>query len=199
MPSPPLPGSGSGTLAPRAAVIVPVFNGERFVRATLDSVRAQSVRALEIVVVDDGSTDSTQRLLREMAAEDPRVVVLAQDNAGVAAARNRGAAATTAPILAFCDADDWWDPVFLERCFERLVREGDDVGLVYAWTMHHHQDGTPSGSLSVSMHEGDVRRAIVLENFLASGSACVVRRGVFERAGGFETRFFRERAQGCED
>src|SRR5690606_2092587 len=90
------------------SVIIPAFNAAPFLKWTLDSVRAQTHPATEIVVVDDGSTDGTVDLVCSFG--DDRVRVISQINAGQAAARNRGIREATQPYLAFLDADDLWHP-----------------------------------------------------------------------------------------
>lgn len=86
-------------------MIIPCFNGERFIRRALDSVRAQTLRPAEVFVVDDGSTDGTLAIL---AAEYPEARVISQANGGVSKARNAGVRAATSRYVAFLDADDWW-------------------------------------------------------------------------------------------
>ncbi len=91
---------------PTVTVVIPAYNAERFLRATLESLRAQTFRDFQTVVVDDGSTDNTSGLVREY----PEVRLVTQPNAGVAAARNRGVRETRSEWVAFLDADDLWMP-----------------------------------------------------------------------------------------
>jgi glycosyltransferase involved in cell wall biosynthesis len=93
--------------------IVPVFNGERYIRDALESIFAQTYRPLEILVADDGSTDGTAAVV---AAFSDRVRYLRQSNRGPAAARNLGIGAATGDFIAFLDADDLWHP-------EKLIRQ----------------------------------------------------------------------------
>jgi len=106
------------TASPLITCIVPVHNGERFLAAALDSLFEQTYRAVEVVVVDDGSTDGTSRLLEQYA---DRVSVVTRPNGGPAAARNTGLAAVRGDWVAFLDSDDLWHPEKLTRqmrCFE---------------------------------------------------------------------------------
>ena len=99
--------------------VIPVYNGARFVAESIESVLAQAYRPLEVIVVDDGSTDGTEDVL---AAFGDRIRVFFQPNAGAAAARNRGVAEARGGWLTFQDADDLWAPDKLERqmeCFRR--------------------------------------------------------------------------------
>jgi glycosyltransferase involved in cell wall biosynthesis len=102
---------------PRISCIVPVFNGERYLRETLDSVLGQTYARLEVIVSDDGSTDGTRAVAM---AYGERVRYLHQPNAGHAAARNLGLSAARGEFVAFIDADDLWHPEKLERQMARF-------------------------------------------------------------------------------
>ncbi len=91
---------------PSVSVIVPVFNCERFLREALESIRAQDHRALEIIVVDDGSTDGSAAVAQAF----PGVTLITQENRGVATARNAGLAVAHGELIAWLDADDLWLP-----------------------------------------------------------------------------------------
>jgi glycosyltransferase involved in cell wall biosynthesis len=103
--------------ADRSSVIVPVFNGERYIREALASVLAQEVGSLEVIVVDDGSTDNVAALL---SAGFPSVRYHRQEHAGLSAARNAGLALATGRWIGFLDADDLWAPDKLKRQLEYL-------------------------------------------------------------------------------
>ncbi len=107
------------------SVIIPVFNGERFIGAALESVRAQTRPVGEVIVVDDGSSDGTL----DVVARFPDVVVLRQANAGPAAARNRGIAAAHGEYLAMLDADDLW-PADRNEAMARMLDDDPTLGLV---------------------------------------------------------------------
>ncbi|MEM7624105.1 MAG: glycosyltransferase family 2 protein [Planctomycetota bacterium] len=110
----------------RFSVIIPVFNRGRLVQEAIESVLAQSHADYELIVVDDGSTDDTPQRLEHFA---DRVRVLRQDNAGVSAARNRGADEARGDYLLFLDSDDLWFPWTLNT-FARLIAEHDHPALI---------------------------------------------------------------------
>ena len=95
-------------MSPRVSVVLPVYNGERFVEAAIRSVLAQTMEDLELVVVDDGSTDATSTLVKSV--EERRIRYIHQASQGPAAARNRGLAECRSDLVAFIDADDEWLP-----------------------------------------------------------------------------------------
>ncbi|MDF2765542.1 MAG: glycosyltransferase family 2 protein, partial [Rhodospirillales bacterium] len=119
---------------PLVSVVIPAFNAERFLARTLDSVSRQTYSALEIIVVDDGSLDGTAGIVRQQAALDPRVRLIRQENAGVAAARNRGIAESDGCFVAPLDADDLWHPQKIELQLRRF-EERPSAGLVYCWSI----------------------------------------------------------------
>ena len=96
------------------SVIIPAFNAARFLERTIISAQNQTHRNLEIIVVEDGSTDGTQHVAAAMADSDPRIKVIEKSNGGVASARNVGLAQARGEYVAFLDADDLWHPSKIE-------------------------------------------------------------------------------------
>ena len=155
------------------AVVIPAWNVERYIGEAIESVLAQTAPADSIVVVDDGSTDSTA----EIAGRYPTVRLLRQEHAGAGAARNRGAAATDEALLAFLDADDVWLPDKLEQQLPRLEEPG--VGAVFGLVQNF-----------LSPDVADVLGAMEFERRALPGylaSAAVVRRADWEQVGPFVT------------
>lgn len=185
--------------SPEVAVIVPAFNAARWLREALQSVQAQTFANWELVVVDDGSTDATAEIAAGFARRDPRIGFLRQANRGVAAARNAGIAATTAPLIAPLDADDFWFPEKLELQVEALGHAGPEAGLAYAWSANVDPDSRLTGGLISSREEGDGFGALFLGNYVGNASAPLMRRSVIDTVGGYDTEFFARGIQGCED
>jgi len=111
----------------KASIIVPVYNSEKFLAETLDSLLAQTHRNIEIICVNDGSTDGSLQLLERYAAQDGRVVVLDQANVGPSAARNRGIDRATGDFICFVDADDFIAKNALRSCIEAAEANSADV------------------------------------------------------------------------
>src|ERR1051325_8123716 len=117
--------------APLVSIIVPVCNGESSIADALASALGQTYKTVEVIVVDDGSRDRTREIVEAIARRDGRVRLVTQDNRGVAAPRNRALADATGDLVAPLDADDLWDPQKIERQVRRMLKAGDDTGLVY--------------------------------------------------------------------
>ena len=117
------------TCRPQVSVVVPVYNVEKYLARCLDSLIAQTERNLEIICVDDGSTDGSAAILADYAAKDPRIQVMTQPNAGQAVARNRGMDAATGEFLCFVDSDDAAHPRLVERLLSAINETGADIAV----------------------------------------------------------------------
>lgn len=113
------------------SVIVPAFNAAATLEATLQSVRAQTHSRLEIIVVDDGSTDTTAALVETLGRTEPRLTLIRQENAGVAAARNAGLARAQGDYVSWLDADDLWHPTKLAKQLDVFAASPIPLGFVY--------------------------------------------------------------------
>ncbi len=187
------------TSAPLVSVVIPAYNAAATLDETLRSARAQTHRALEIIVVNDGSTDQTRAIAQQHAAVDDRVQILDQDNAGLAAARNSGWRRAQSDLIAFLDADDLWARRKIERQVDALRAGGKKVGLVYCGSVRIDADGVVTSRWAVPHCEGDVLAQLFTGNFVGNGSVVLVRRQALIDANGFETALRAADAQGCED
>ncbi|WP_051176431.1 glycosyltransferase family 2 protein [Luteimonas mephitis] len=180
---------------PRVSVIMPVFNAERTMRRSIESVLGQSFRELELVAVDDGSSDGSLGILREYAAGDARVQVIAQPrNAGVAEARNAGVRNASGTYIAFLDSDDWWHPRKLELQIRQMAAAGALVS--YSGYRRVAEDGR---ELSVVRPPGMVRYADMLRgNHIGNLTGVYDRKmgdGSFRRIGHEDYVFWLERVR----
>ncbi|CAN5226187.1 hypothetical protein BH10PSE6_BH10PSE6_00910 [soil metagenome] len=180
-------------------VVVPMYNSEHTIAATLASICAQTHRRLDVVVVDDGSTDGSARIAEGWCGRDPRVRLIHQGNAGVAAARNAGAATIPARFLAFVDADDIWAPTKIEYQLAALTAGGPSAGLAYCWYATIDQRGRVVSFGPQPLIEGQALRELCQANWIGNGSSLLLRRDAFERAGGYDPSLRARRAQGAED
>lgn len=187
------------TNPPLVSVIIPVYNGRRFIGAAIESALAQTYNPIEIIVVDDGSTDDSVSIVREYQQQDDRIQLICQANRGVAAARNTGIQNSKGTYVAPLDADDIWFPDKIEAQVEVMERSGPQVGLVYAWSAAIDESGKCTGSVNANHFEGQVFANILFGNFVGNGSAPLIRMECFERLGGYCEEFTELGAMGCED
>ena len=111
----------------KISVIIPVYNAEKYLRECLDSVIGQALQDIEIICVDDGSTDSSLSVLQKYAAKDTRLKIVVQANQGAAAARNVGMAVAQGEYLAFLDADDLYCPEALQTAYACATKSNADM------------------------------------------------------------------------
>ena len=109
------------------SVVIPAYNAEKYIGACLDSILVRDEIRIEVICVDDGSTDGTLNILRQYEQADQRVRVITQKNAGAGAARNNGMQYASGEYLAFLDADDFFEPDMLRRAYEKAYDEDSDV------------------------------------------------------------------------
>jgi len=112
----------------RFSVIIPLYNKAPYVSKAIGSVLAQTFTDYELVVVDDGSRDDSAEMAAKAMDGRPDCRLIRQENAGVSMARNNGVAASQGDYLCFLDADDWWEPTFLEE-MSKLIAEFPDAGI----------------------------------------------------------------------
>ena len=148
------------------SIIIPTFNSEKYIERCINSLQKQSYSQVEIIVVDDGSTDSTGKILDEISRSDSRIKVLHQKNTGVSNARNLGIQTATGQWIMFCDSDDEYP----EYAVERLL--GDAVQDVYDVISGSHTVVTKSGTrkyVNIEPHEFHDKDSIV-KYFLYEGA-----------------------------
>jgi glycosyltransferase involved in cell wall biosynthesis len=191
--------STAGDAGPLVSVVLPVYNGERFVAQTIESALCQTYRNLEIIVVDDGSTDRTASVIQGIAALDPRVRVIHQPNSGVARARNRGLAEATGEFLAPLDSDDLWDPAKIEEQVRIMQQGGDRIGLVYCWWVWIDEKGVVLDRSPSWEIEGDASALLLQVNYTGNASVPLFRRKYLQEIGGYDESMEERGGRGCED
>jgi glycosyltransferase involved in cell wall biosynthesis len=157
--------------------IVPVFNGELYLAEALDSILSQTHRRVEIIIVDDGSTDQTASV---MSRYSDQACLLHQENAGPAAARNRGLRQARGEFVAFLDADDLWHPEKLERQLGRF-RARPELDISVTYVQNFWVPGLEKEKARYQNH----RFAQPLPGYATQ--ALLARRVVFDRVGDFDT------------
>ena len=173
------------TSIPRVSVIVPVYNRAAAVRAAAASVLGQTYRDFELILLDDGSTDDSGRLIDELAAENPSLIrCYHQENAGAAAARNRGIAFSQGEYICFLDSDDEWLPEKLAIQVDFMDRH-PKVALCYVWALVVDARGTVIRRMAARAGRDTYRKLFYL-NPIAPTSGTMVRRSVLDEVGVFD-------------
>lgn len=179
---------------PKVSVNLCCYDSEPFLRETLDSVFAQTYQDYELVIVDDGSRDGTQALIREYIAAGHPIRAIAQANAGLGAARNKALESSAGEFIAIIDHDDVWEPGKLERQMALFSR--DEVGFVGSDARYIDREGRAlylSSEIN-PLRRGRILRELFLYDFIPCASA-VLRRSALAAAGGAfrpELRFVEE-------
>lgn len=174
---------GGSDPAPFVSVVIPAYNRAHTITRAITSVLTQDYDRFEIIVVDDGSSDSTCAMVEAM--DDPRLRVVTQSNSGVAAARNRGIAEARGEFIAFLDSDDEWLPGKLAAQVDCFQRGSPRLGLVYTGFESVADDG--ARRVHEAQHRGWIYRDLLARNVVTGcGSTTMFRRAALELVGGFD-------------
>ncbi len=170
-------------VSPRISVVIPAYNAAATLPETLRSVLDQTYSDLEVLVIDDGSTDGTREAAD--ACRDPRVRVHTFANAGQAVSRNRGIALARGEFVAFLDSDDLWTP---DKLADQLAALGahPKAAVAYSLTDHIDMRGRWLGPCCHHVVNGDAFDEFLKSNFLASGSNPLVRKSALDEVGCFD-------------
>jgi glycosyltransferase involved in cell wall biosynthesis len=198
---------------PRVTIVIPSYNAEKFLEATVKSVLAQSFQAWEVVIVNDGSRDGTAGIIAHYEGLDPRIKSVFQDNCGLACARNSGMAFSNpqTEYFAFLDADDTWESSALETLVTRLDQHPESV-CAYGLARFMNMTGEgilPGESESVGRRRPTYRQGrvdklpldkpttfntLIVANCIHTPGCTVVRRSAITSVGEFDPKL-----PGCED
>jgi glycosyltransferase involved in cell wall biosynthesis len=173
---------------PLISVIMPCYNAEAFVEETIACVFRQSYQSIELIIVDDGSTDRSPALVLEAAKKYPALKVFTQANSGPYPARNLALQHAKGELIAFLDADDYWTADCLEKLYQALV--GANADLSYCgWqnVVENGQDGPPY--VPPAYESGDIF-GYFLKGCPWPIHAALTRRSLVDKVGGFSTRCF---------
>ncbi|MCL1464460.1 glycosyltransferase [Argonema galeatum] len=168
---------------PLISVIVPVFNGEKTILVTIESVLKQTFTDFEVIIVNDGSQDATLDIVS--CIQDPRSKVFSYPNSGANVSRNRGFYHANSEFIAFLDADDIWTTDKLEAQF-RALQDNPQAAVAYSWCDFVDESGKFLHRGSYSTVTGNVCEKLLLGDFLDNGSNPLIRRQAFSEVGGFD-------------
>ncbi len=178
---------------PLISVIIPVYNAGRTVLETIRSVQVQTFSDLEVIIINDGSTDDS--LAKLQSIHDPRLAIFSYENGGLPVARNRGLDHAQGEYVSFIDADDIWLPEKLALQLQAL-EQSPTAGAAYSWTaaMQEQNSTISFAQASQPLFEGYVYPHLLLQNFIGSGSNILVRREAIAAVGNFDPTL-----KSCED
>lgn len=164
------------------SIIMPCYQSQQYVAEAVESVLNQTCRRFELIVIDDGSTDATQALIKDYAATDKRISLIQISNSGMAAARKKGLEVASADWIAFLDSDDVWLPIKLERQLEVAV--AGDADVIVSSGYYFGEVERPWNVASFSIKGRQLLPSLVNKNTLPLASA-LVRRNVIRKAHSF--------------
>ncbi|RWY77899.1 glycosyltransferase family 2 protein [Rhizobium leguminosarum] len=184
---------------PLVSTVIPAFNASRYIERTLRSAGRQTYRNLEIVVVNDGSTDDTARMVEQVALQDSRIRLLSTPNRGVAAARNSGIREAAGRFVAFLDANDLWHHTKIEKQVNALNRLSPQWAAVYALHYIINSEDEILHSCRPEVASGYFFARHLTFKYVGNGSALLVRRDAALKIGGFDSSYAAAGIGGCED
>ena len=174
-------------MAPSVSVVIPVFNGAPFIKSAVASVRSQTCPSIEIIVIDDGSTDGTQTLLSELE-RTAGINWFQQDHSGPATSRNLGIEHSRGDLVAFLDCDDTWSPDKLAAQFS-ILEQNPEVGVVH--TDFEVVDETGGVLEKVqARHSSEPLVQAFQGGHVALPSTLLIRRAVLEKMGGLDAELY---------
>ena len=180
-----LPAGTPKEMKPRVSIIIPAFNAEARIEAALRTVLQQTIRDLEVIVVNDGSYDRTTMLLRRAVKKDDRIRLIEQANQGIGEARNQGLAIARGALVAFLDHDDLWHPEKLEKQADYMDAH-PEVAIVACYSALIDSAGCCLGWRFGSRIEGNVYDRMLEEDLVGGGSVAMVRKQALQAVGGFD-------------
>ena len=192
--------AATGGGMPEVTVVVPAYNAALTLARTLDSVHNQTFTDIEIFVVDDGSTDETPMIAAAFATKDPRIKVIRQENAGVAAARNRGLFAASGQFVSWIDSDDIWHPMKIEKQLAIFNKSAIPLSFVYTgYRLIDKNDNVIPNFRTLADVSGHTLCRQIATNFFSNVSSIMVPTHLAQRFGGHDPRLRSWGIEGSED
>jgi teichuronic acid biosynthesis glycosyltransferase TuaG len=188
----------------RVSVLMPAYNAEKYIAQSIESVLNQTYRNIELIIVNDGSRDNTESVVKEFMQRDSRIKYLKQENGRQGKARNTAFGLATGEFIALLDSDDLWDADKTEKQIQKM--EAEKVDFVYSNARILYEGdpadsyGKPiddlSGGMSVGRYEGKEMFNLLIESNRIITQTALFKRKCIEQAGGFEEEL---KYQNCED
>ena len=186
---------GGGDTDRKVSVIVPIYNGEKTLERCVDSIAGQTLKSIEIILVNDGSTDNSEKICRRYEQIDPRVKVISKENGGLSSARNAGINDSRGDYIFFIDCDDWIDSDTLEVLLKTALQKDTDVTGCCAY--FNFPNGVENSRASEEIYIRDTR-ALIKWMLLGGIDANAAWGKLFKRSI-FEKLRFDESCDFCED
>jgi len=168
---------------PRISVVIPAYNCEKTISKTIASVINQTFTDWELIIVNDGSTDTTLDIISQI--DDSRIQIFSFDNAGGNVSRNRGLKYAVGEFISFLDADDIWTSDKLASQL-KVLQENPQIAVAYSWTDYIDENDQFVVSGGRVMLKGDVYEKLLITNFLENGSNPLIKRECLISLGGFD-------------
>ena len=131
----------------KVSVVIPIYNAAEYLRAALDSVISQTLGDIEIICVDDGSTDRSLELIKNYQKSDDRIRIITENNAGPSIARNKGLSRARGEYVVFLDADDFYEPTLLEKTYSRAKEDELDI-VITKFDIYNERSAKFEGNIS---------------------------------------------------
>ncbi|MEA5504225.1 glycosyltransferase [Halotia wernerae UHCC 0503] len=167
----------------KISVVIPAYNSEKTIKATIDSVLNQTFTDFELIIINDGSQDSTLDIVSQV--QDCRLKIFSFENAGGNVSRNRGLHQSVGEFVSFLDADDIWTSDKLASQLQAL-QENVDAKVAYSWTDYIDENGKILYSGTHNTFNGDVYEKLLVNNFLENGSNPLIHREALIKLNGFD-------------
>lgn len=163
---------------PSVSIIMPAYNSQNTIIGSINSILSQTYTSFELIIVNDGSVDNTDKIIRDIASKEPKIVYLTQTNQGVSAARNLALTHAKYDFIAFCDADDEWFETKLKQQIDNI----SDAVWCYTDSFYVGSDyPTPvTRSSQSTLYEGHIHSQLFKENFLTTSSLLIQKKVIEE-------------------